>query len=335
MKPPGRPRVSVAIPSFNHAPYVVGAVESVLRSDFEGLEVVLVDDGSSDDSLARLKPLESDPRLRVFRQENQGAHAALNRAMSLARGEILFILNSDDLFAPTRIGRFVRRFDEKPSLAGLSSWMRIIDSAGTVLGVKEAFRNMPPWPLSPGGLTETRDPVLALLEANYIATTSNFAVRRAVCDGADGLRFLPLRYAHDWDFFLGAAERGTLEILPEPLVDYRVHASNTIKEGAEEARGQAAMRFEILWVAARHADHVLRQSGLRGHSAEDLARRAAVSLPSFDCRGLLAQLRMARGSEDAPPRNFDHLLAAGHPFRRCAERLLSGRTPPPVANPLL
>lgn len=330
-----RPRVSVAVPSYNHAEYVVHAVESVLRSDFEDLEVVLVDDGSSDDSLARLEPLGGDRRLRVFRQENQGAHAALNRAMSLARGEILFILNSDDAFAPTRIGRFVKRFDEKPSLSGLSSWMRIIDPAGTVMGVKEAFRNMPPWPLAPGGLTETKDPVLALLEANYIATTSNFAVRRAVCDGADGLRFLPLRYAHDWDFFLGAAERGTLEILPEPLVDYRVHASNTIKEGAEEARGQAAMRFEILWVAARHADHVLRQSGLRGHSAEDIARRAAISLPSFDCPGLLAQLRMARGSEDAPPRNFDHLLAAGHPFRRSAERLLSGRTPPPVANPLL
>ncbi|MEP6768393.1 MAG: glycosyltransferase family A protein [Acidobacteriota bacterium] len=334
MKGSARPRVSVAIPSFNHAPYVVGAVESVLRSDFEDLELVLVDDGSSDDSLARLEPLGRDRRLRVFRQENQGAHAALNRAMSLARGEILFILNSDDAFAPTRIGRFVRRFDEKPSLAGLSSWMRIIDSAGAVLGVKEAFRNMPPWPLAPGGLTETKDPVLALLEANYIATTSNFAVRRTVCDGADGLHFLPLRYAHDWDFFLGAAGRGTLEILPEPLVDYRVHASNTIKEGAEAARGEAAMRFEILWVVARHADHVLRQSGLRGHDVQDIARRAAASFPSFDSPGLLAQLLMARGSGDASPKNFDDLLTAGHPFRQSAETVLgrpSGSQSAPMA----
>ncbi len=317
------PRVSVAIPSYNHAPYVEHAVESVLRSDFDDLEVVLVDDGSSDDSLERLTALETDRRLRVFRQENQGAHAALNRALSLSRGEILFILNSDDAFATARIGSFLQRFDADPSLGALSSWMRIIDPAGAVLGVKEAFRNMPPWPLAPGGLTETGDPVLALLEANHIATTSNFAFRRALIEGPDALRFLPLRYAHDWDFFLGSVSRGAFSVIPEPLVDYRIHPANTIKEGAGEARGRAAMRFEILWVIARHANRVLRQTAAGDFPRRELARRGRASSPDFDTGKILSTLTLFRGNAASVPAAYDDLLRAGHPIRSALEAVLS------------
>ncbi|MEO8191202.1 MAG: glycosyltransferase family 2 protein [Acidobacteriota bacterium] len=317
------PRVSVAIPSYNHAGYVEHAVESVLRSDFEDLEIVLVDDGSSDDSLARLSRLESDARLRVFRQENQGAHAALNRALSLSRGDLLFILNSDDAFAPRRIREFVRRFDADPNLSALCSWMRIIDPAGAVLGVKEAFRNMPPWPLAPGGLTERGDPVLALLEANYIATTSNFAFRRILVEGADALRFLPLRYAHDWDFFLGCATRGSFDVVPEALVDYRVHPANTIKEGVDATGGRDAMRFEILWVLGRHADRVMRGTESRALDKADLAARARRSLQVFGSPELFDLLRVLRGGASTPPAAYDHLLAADHPFRRRAEAALA------------
>ena len=103
-------RVSVVIPSYNHGRFVEAAVASVLDQDAD-LELVVVDDGSTDDSVERLARFAGDPRVKVFEQENRGAHAALNRGLGLARGEIVFILNSDDLFEPGRVRQILQRFD--------------------------------------------------------------------------------------------------------------------------------------------------------------------------------------------------------------------------------
>ena len=72
-------RVSVVIPSYNHATFIVETIESVLATAMDDLELVLVDDGSTDDTLERLEELRGDPRLAIYTQANQGAHAALNR----------------------------------------------------------------------------------------------------------------------------------------------------------------------------------------------------------------------------------------------------------------
>ncbi len=130
-----------------------------------------------------------------------------------------------------------------------------------------------------------------MLETNYIATTSNMAFRRSlICD--HGLRFRNLRYAHDWEFILSACHVGKIRLIPEPLVEYRVHASNTIKEGSDSGTGQ--MRFEIQWVVARHASRILKHSG-RGHvSSDTLVSRAWNSMPTFGCDGVLDRLLVLR-----------------------------------------
>ncbi len=123
------PRASVVIPSYNHGRFVEAAVESVLDQDAD-LELVVVDDGSTDDSRERLAPFAADPRVRMVEQQNRGAHAALNRGLGLAGGQILFILNSDDLFEPGRVRRFLERFAADPGIAVLASWLRVIDEGG-------------------------------------------------------------------------------------------------------------------------------------------------------------------------------------------------------------
>lgn len=90
-----KPAISVVIPSYNHARYIERAVYSVLHQTFHKIELIVIDDGSRDDSLSRLARIK-DSRLKVFSQENQGAHATINRGLHMAREHYLAILNSDD-----------------------------------------------------------------------------------------------------------------------------------------------------------------------------------------------------------------------------------------------
>ena len=311
--------VSVVIPSYNHASYLDEALDSVLLPELAvELEVVVVDDGSSDDSLAILeRRREADGRVVLIAQENRGAHTALNRGIETARGETVFILNSDDAFHTERIPRIVARFEEDPEAAAVVSWIEIVDGAGKTLGIKEGWRNMPPWPRRRSGdsLGALDDPLLALLEANWIATTSNVAFRRRFFE--DGLRFSDLRYTHDWDFFLAVGRHGLREIR-EPLVRYRVHGANTIREGREEARARGQMRFESLWSLARHAGKIVGEN-------EDLRHRLWNSLPDFTPAALFSQLLALRGTGGRAPAAYDEVLVAGHPLRESMIEQLSAR----------
>jgi len=118
-----RPQVSVVVPSYNHGRFLEECLGSVLASDAD-LELIVVDDGSTDDSRQRLRAFADDPRVRLFEQQNQGAHAALDRGVGLARGDLVLLLNSDDVFEPDRIPRFVERFEAEPGAAVRLSWPR-------------------------------------------------------------------------------------------------------------------------------------------------------------------------------------------------------------------
>ncbi len=315
MSSPALP-ASVVIPSYNHGRFIEACVASVLSDDLD-LELIVIDDGSRDDSVERLQALR-DPRLRLEVQENRGAHVALNRGLDLCRGEICFVLNSDDRFHPDRITRCLETFREDPEVVAVGSWLEIVGGDDRRLGVKKAWHDLPPWPRpEPGpGLADLGDPRLALLESNYLATTSNIAFRNR---GAP--RFASLRYTHDWDFFLALGRRGRLHVIEEPLVAYRVHGENTIAEG--KGQGEGVMRFEILWTVAAHAAAMLRESS--GHDVEDLRSRLWRSLPRFGRPDLLTQLLTWRGEADTLPASYRALLRPDHPFRQRAVEALAQR----------
>jgi glycosyltransferase involved in cell wall biosynthesis len=306
-------RVSVLIPSFNHDAFIADAINSALASPHRDLEVVIVDDGSTDNTRTRLEEYSDDRRVRVFTQDNQGAHAALNRAVELATGEFLFILNSDDIFALDRIPRLVAELRSQPETVIAASWIQVIDDVGKELGVKKGWSNLPPWPPPTDGpyLSDLADPMLALLETNYISTTSNIAFRRTLVTDHH-LRFRQLRYAHDWDFILSACHHGRIALVPEPLLKYRVHEANTIREGAKESVGK--MRFEIQWVVARHALQLLWASEHTGLTIEELENLMWNSLPTFGCDAILDSLLLLRGSSGEPPLAYDSVLGPSHPL---------------------
>lgn len=313
------PRYSVLIPSFNHAEYLEEAVRSALEQAEAEIEILILDDGSSDGTAELLGRLQALPGVRTSFQKNTGAHLALNRLLEQARGQYCAILNSDDLFLSGHLQRLSEKLEIQPNAIIASSWIRIIDRKGREIGLKRGWENLPPWPRPAAGPTieDLENPTLALLQTNWVSTTSNMLFRRKEILERN-LRFLPLRYCHDWDFLLQAAHFGSIALVPEALTAYRVHGSNTITEGREADEGRALMRWEILSTLARHAAAILRRHPLE----EDLRPRLLRSLPDFGRPNLLLELLALRGNSEAAPYAYDALLKPGHPLREAALRAL-------------
>lgn len=235
-------KVSVVIPSYNHEKYIEAAVQSVLQQSEQDIELIVVDDGSSDASLVYLRSVK-DSRFILVEQKNAGAHNAINRGLSIARGDYLAILNSDDVFHPDRLKRCVE-FLERNRGDLVSTWIDVVKEDGAVVGVKKAWLNMLPWsvPDQPNSFAATDDFALNLIISNFVSTTSNMLFTRALYERVGGMR--NLRFAHDWDFLFRAVKEHKCLVLPEPLMSYRIHGTNTISSN------RAWMLFEICWVLA-------------------------------------------------------------------------------------
>jgi len=315
------PKVSVIIPSFNHEAFVGEAVASVLASSTGDFELIVIDDGSTDNSPRILESFRGDPRVRLHFDENRGAHVAINRGLELATGEIVCILDSDDVFSADRIAVLAERLRANPDAVLAASWIQVIDAAGAELGVKKAWHTLPPWPASKRGplLSDLDDPRLALLETNWISTTSNLVFPMSLVR-RHGLRFVPLRYTHDWDFILAACALGTVELVEKPLLRYRVHSGNTIANGIDAERGR--MRFEIMWVVARHALRILRSAAASDAERVELRRLLARSAPTFGHDSIFDQLLTLRGNGPLSPPAYDALLDPRHRFTKAAVEVL-------------
>jgi len=315
------PRVSVVVPAYNHAPFVHETLSSLLAQSFADLEVVVVDDGSTDSTLEVLAGFRADPRMRLFTQGNQGAHAAIARGLALARGEHVFVCNSDDAFAPTRLEHLVSVLEGDPEAAAACSWIEVVDETGKRLGVKEAWRTLPPWPRPEPGpsLDDLGSPCLALLATNFVSTTSNLAFRRSALARVE---LAPLRFCHDWDLALQLGRLGALRVVEEPLVRYRVHPSNTLKEGRGGSDGAGRMHFEILWTVARHAPAILAATVAEGRDGDDLRRRFWRSVPRFGRLDIVSRL-LALSAHGGDAWMLP-LLETSHPLRRAMVAALAG-----------
>ena len=112
-------RFSVLVAAYNAERFICRTIDSILSQTFTDYEVVVVDDGSTDQTAELLRSYGT--RIKVFRQANQGAEAARNKAASLARGEYLAMLDHDDLFLPCALATYdliIRNFDSPPLIFG-------------------------------------------------------------------------------------------------------------------------------------------------------------------------------------------------------------------------
>ena len=239
------PKVAVVIPSYNHAGYIVSALESVAAQTLPPAQIVVVDDGSIDNSLEVIRAFaDAHPQvpLLLIPQANAGAHHALNRAVAEAgEADYIAVLNSDDLYEPARFERCAAYLGTHPECAVVCTGLRMIDSAGVPLpdAHPKARRHRAVW------ADPARDPAEWLGVANFTKTTSNFFIRAAY---ARSHPFRDYRYVHDYFFAVTAAVEGQLGVIPEPLLRYRTHTTNTIKADgtAKVARETVRLNFDLL-----------------------------------------------------------------------------------------
>jgi GT2 family glycosyltransferase len=301
------PRVSVVIPSYNHSRFVAEAARSVLDQEPGDLELIVVDDGSTDGSVDVVRGL-GDTRIRLVTQRNQGTHAALNNGLALAEGRFLAILNSDDRWAPGRLAAALEVLAQEPATALVGSWIELIDETGRPLSIKHGYEDLDPWPLDDPQDTFKADGDLrtALLCQNYWSTTSNYVFPRATW--ARHGPFRPLRFAHDWDFALRVQREGPARLLEAPLLQYRQHGSNTIRQDPP------AMVFEVCWILAVHVPSHLGAAGVWGAGE---ARRALQLLRSIHVCGCDKVLwAMTAHVHHGPPGAALRLLDPHDPARR-------------------
>ncbi|MCW5207043.1 glycosyltransferase family 2 protein, partial [Desulfobulbus sp. F5] len=100
------PLISVIIPAYNHERFIGPAIESVLQQTWKHLELIVIDDGSKD-STGKVAQSYTDPRFSYYHQENQDAYNTINRGLSLAKGEYIAILNSDDIYTTDRLEKLL------------------------------------------------------------------------------------------------------------------------------------------------------------------------------------------------------------------------------------
>lgn len=262
------PRVSVIIPSYNHARFIGEAIDSVLAQTMPSLELIVIDDGSRDDSvnIATAKAADDD-RVRVIRQENAGSHAAINRGLRKAHGEWLAILNSDDIWEPERLEQMLRRADQADAQF-LFSDVSLIDAEGQPITEPGHWWNF--------SVQRLRERVRAegvetgLLYGNLTVSTSNFLFRRELLTSVG--RFRRFRYNLDWDYVLRCldTEGVRVDFVDTPLMRYRLHGDNAILSGMPGAAVEAQLITRQVYRRRLHAP----QSLLFSHHRHDrLLRR--------------------------------------------------------------
>lgn len=240
--------LSVVMPVYNHELYVREAIESVINQNYKNIELIMIDDGSKDSSFEIMKEYSNSTNVIAIKQENAGAHNAINRGLGMAKGEYLAIINSDDVFETDRFSTMISFMEENKEIGFTCSYITVIDDKGKKLGVKEGWKNMEPWTVEcpEKSLKVNDDFVENLIMSNFTSTTSNFLFRRDVYEMIGGMR--NLRFAHDWDFALRVAAEYKCAIIERPLMRYRVHNSNTISSNRKW------MLFEIAWMWAANIE---------------------------------------------------------------------------------
>lgn len=207
------PLVSAVIATYNRAHVVGEAINSVLQQTYPNVELIVVDDGSSDNTQEVLREL--GPRIRVVVQENSGPSAARNHGIKVARGQIISFLDSDDLWMPTFVERHVALLEKAgPSVpcSISNAWARFADG-------REDYSFEIAWlrPAIGEGLWVNPFDVLA---SRFVMCCQMLAIRREIVDKIGGFDN-SLKHMEDYDIALRLSLEGPWGFIREPLVLFR------------------------------------------------------------------------------------------------------------------
>jgi glycosyltransferase involved in cell wall biosynthesis len=224
--------ISVIVPVYNHEAWVAQALHSILQQTYQTLELIVIDDASSDQSWSIVQQVcQQYPNTTIHclqHATNQGAAATLNEGLRLATGDYIAILNSDDAWHSQRLASLIT-YAQAVSADFLGTDVGLIDGESAII----TEQSEPHWLAWFMGLKQDyqqqQDLLATVLQGNLFISTSNFFMHKRVL--ATVGEFKDLRYVHDYDYILRVLSQGfKAEILPDTYLSYRLHRSNTIRE---------------------------------------------------------------------------------------------------------
>jgi glycosyltransferase involved in cell wall biosynthesis len=237
------PKVSVVIPVYNREKYVRSAVDSILSQTFSDFELLVIDDGSTDGSIAVVQSY-SDPRIRFVRNNtNLGVSATRDKGIQLARGEYLAFLDSDDCAYPDRLRKQTAFLDNHPDYAAVGSWSEWMSEEGHPSGrIKRkptSSKEIAAWRLFQQGIENS-------------ASMARTDVLRAYRHRED------FDVCSDFELWARIAANHKLATLPEVLVHRRIHARQLTQEKAARTEGQRlaiyAAQLHLLGISFTDSD---------------------------------------------------------------------------------
>ncbi|HEX4589482.1 MAG TPA: glycosyltransferase family 2 protein, partial [Gemmataceae bacterium] len=274
------PLVSVCVVTYNHEKYIVEAVESVLAQTFRDLEVVIVNDGSTDGTASRIASL-SDPRIVAVHQENQGPSAATNRALAACRGKYVALFSGDDVCHPHRIERQLQEYN-RGGRAVLFAGCDFVGEDGEQL----ADRHFAATVFDDQHRSRAANLRRLFYHGNYFNGVTVFTEREILASRPYDPGLLQLQ---DYDVWVRLLRDFDLRIMPERLVKYRVRGGGGNLSSPNRER-ILRIKNEYYLILRRFFDGV--SSGLfREAFAEELVRPDFSDGPEFACEQAFAFCR--------------------------------------------
>ncbi len=206
--------VSVVIPAYNAERTIHDTIESVLAQTYREIEVIVVDDGSTDDTAREVAAFAD--RTRYVHQTNAGAAAARNSGIAIARGDYLALLDADDLWLPEKLERQLAFLAVHPEVGAVQCGARFVDRALRTLEIRRC--------------RHVADPLWEVLHFRNLPAFLSALLMRRSCLERVGPFDTSLVILEEWDMAIKTARSCGLAGLPEPLVLYRVHRANRSRD---------------------------------------------------------------------------------------------------------
>jgi glycosyltransferase involved in cell wall biosynthesis len=240
------PRVSIMIPTYNYGHFLGEAIQSVLDQTFQDFEIIVVDDGSTDNTKEVVSNFK-DPRIRYIYQEHRGASAAQNVAIRASKGEYFTGLGADDLYLPRNLELKVKLLDSRPDVGMVCSDALSIDGhTGAIYnglwhGPGAQYSDFNP-------VRAVEQPLKELIHDGCIFLVQASLIRRQVFD-VIGYFDETLPSSEDWDLVIRIVQHFRIEIIDTVLVKLRRHSANLSVDPEKMYLGAVAFTNKVIRTA--------------------------------------------------------------------------------------
>lgn len=215
-------KISVLIPTYNCDAYVHEAINSVLNQTYKNFEIIVVDDGSTDNTKDVLRPYEEKKLITYIYQNNSVPAVARNTGILNSSGDYIAFLDADDLWMPEKLEKMIKKINDKKKFGMVITSVNFVDLYGNILRTTN-YDQM------------TEDEIKEILMERCIVVMSSVLIQREVFEHI-GLFDENLTYAEDWDFFYRLAREYRIGIINEPLTVYRVRESSLMRDRAKREK---------------------------------------------------------------------------------------------------